>query len=134
MRLIIRDGTEPDGRGGLDFDLRDILETLGRTARVCTWRGSDIQYISRDERDVAPIEALAKGNAVSGDDLIDGIGQLSQIIDGQFEGTEPDSSTPLVIIRAIDSSWWEVLSDDETVLGAVRRRFRAIEEAGSKPI
>jgi hypothetical protein len=32
-----------------------------------------------DERDVAPMEALGDGHAVSGDDLVDGIGQLLQV-------------------------------------------------------
>jgi len=130
MRLIIRDGTLPGGGGGLNFDLREILQALGRKGRNCTWRGRDIQYVSRDERDVAPIEALGAGGAVSGTELIDRIEQLLQVIHRQFEGTESGGGAPLAIVRAIDSSWWEVLSDDETVLAAIRQRFSAVDEGG----
>jgi hypothetical protein len=132
-RLIIRDGTEAGGSGGLDFGLCDILHAIDQKGRTLSWRGRDIGYISKDERDVAVIQALGGGGVVSGSALFDGIDQLLQVIDGEFEGTEPGSAAPLVIIRAIDSSWWEVLSDDETVLAAIRRRFRAVEEASTEP-
>jgi hypothetical protein len=134
MQLIIRDGTEPGGRGHLDFDLLDIVQILGEQGRSYIWRGRDIQYVSRDEQDIAPLEALGSGAAVSETHLVDGLGQLLQVIWGQFEATEPGSDSPALVIRAIDSSWWEVSSDDEGVLGAVRQRFRAVEERPSKAV
>jgi hypothetical protein len=126
MRLIIRDGTEPGGQGGLEFDLREVLLAVEEQSRRCTWRGRDIHYVSRDDCDVGPMHSLGQGRAVAGDDLIDGIGQLLQVIDGEFEATEPGRDNPSLVIRAVDSSWWEVLSDDATVQAAIRRRFRVV--------
>jgi hypothetical protein len=87
--------------------------------------------VSRNERDVAVIQALAEGRAVDGAEFVTGLQQLLQTIDGEFEATEPGRLGPAVVIRAVDSSWWEVLSDDATVLAAIRQRFRVIEEDGS---
>jgi hypothetical protein len=70
----------------------------------------------------------------SPDDLIDGTRmlvaaqQLHQVIDGHFEAFE-NESTPWVVVRAVDSSWWEVLSDDQAVLDAVRSRFKVVEDS-----
>jgi hypothetical protein len=131
LRLIIRDGTEPGGGGGLAFDLPEVLGALGEKAQSWVWRGRDIQYVSRDERDVAVIQELAAGRALAGADLIAGLEQLLQIIDGEFEATEPGEQVPAVVIRAVDSSWWEVLSDDAAVLAAIRQRFGVVEEDGT---
>jgi hypothetical protein len=131
LRLIIRDGTEPGGGGGLAFDLPEVLGALGEKAHSWVWRGRDIQYVSRDERDVAVIQELAAGRALAGADLIAGLEQLLQIIDGEFEATEPGEQVPAVVIRAVDSSWWEVLSDDAAVLAAIRQRFGVVEEDGT---
>ena len=115
----------------MDFDLAEVLAALGQRARDCVWRGRNIQYVSRDERDVAAMQSLAEGWEVSGTDLLDGIAQVLQVVDGQFEATVPGGESPSVVIRAIDSSWWEVLSDDAEVQVAIRRRFRVVEEDGS---
>jgi len=129
LRLIIRDGTEQGG--GLTFDLPEILGALGQKAQSWVWRGRDVRYVSRNERDVAVIQALAEGRAVDGVEFVTGLEQLLQTIDGEFEATEPGRPAPTVVIRAVDSSWWEVLSDDATVLAAIRQRFRVVEEDGS---
>jgi hypothetical protein len=128
LRLIIRDGTEPGSGGGLTFDLPEVLGALGQRAQKWLWRGRDIQYVSRDERDVSVIEELADGGAVTGARLVAGLEHLLQIIDGEFAATEPGRQTPAVVIRAVDSSWWEVLSDDAVVLAAIRKLFRVVEE------
>jgi len=131
LRLIIRDGTKPVGGGGLTFDLSEVLEALGQNARSWVWRGRDIHYVSRDERDVAVVHALAEGRAVAGADLLAGLEELLQVIGGEFEAIEPGKEAPSVVVRVVDSSWWEVLSDDAAVLAAIRRRFRVVEEDGS---
>jgi hypothetical protein len=77
------------------------------------------------------IQELAAGRALAGADLIAGLEQLLQIIDGEFEATEPGEQVPAVVIRAVDSSWWEVLSDDAAVLAAIRQRFGVVEEDGT---
>jgi len=41
---------------------------------------------------------------------------------------ESDREMPWVVVRAVDSSWWEVISHDAEVREAIRKRFRQVEE------
>jgi len=61
-----------------------------------------------------------------GSELIEGARQLLQVVDGQFSGVDEDGNV-WVIIRAVDSSWWEVWSDNEWVHGAIGTHFRVVE-------
>ena len=125
--VVIRDGTQPGGSGGLEFDLAEVLGALGELAVQSDWSCSRLNYVSRDECDVEVLERAAAPNGrVKGADLLNGIQQLAQIIDGDFEATDANGHR-WAVVRAVDSSWWEVWSDDETALGAVRGRFKFTE-------
>ena len=125
MRLIIRDGTEPGGRGGLEFDLREVLLAVEEQSRRCTWRGRHIHYVSRDDCDFGPMHSLGQGRAVAGDDLVDGIGQLLQVIDGEFEATEPGRDNPSFVIRARSTALGgKCYPMMQLCRAAIRRRFR----------
>ena len=127
--LVIRDGTRADGgRDGLDFDLVDVLVALGPRVREIKWHCAHLHYISKDERDISVLEkATGAGQWVSGADLLAGIDQLLQVIDGEFEGLDQNGRR-WALIRAVDGSWWEVWSDDTSALGGVRDRFNVVED------
>jgi len=74
------------------------------------------------------MKAMAGGQGVKGRDLVSGIEQLLQVIDGAFVAIESDRELPWVVVRAVDSSWWEVISHDPEVREAIRKRFRQVEE------
>ncbi len=123
----IRDGTEPGGPGGLQFDLAQVLAALGRAAAKSRWTCADLQYTSKDELDIPALERAAiPGEEVLGSDLIEAKGNLLQVIDGQFTGIDKDGA-PWVIVRAVDSSWWEVWSNHNWVHDAIRAHFRVVE-------
>ena len=123
----ILDGTEPGGPGGLEFDLSRVLAALGQAAVKSRWTCADLNYISKGDRDVAVFErAGTQGEQVLGSELIEGARQLLQVVDGQFSGVDEDGNV-WVIIRAVDSSWWEVWSDNEWVHGAIGTHFRVVE-------
>jgi len=125
--VIIRDGTEPGGSGGLAFDLRDVLAALGPRAVESRWRFSHLHYVSRDEQDIPVLEHVAAQGAVSGADLAKGIEQLLQVIDGEFEAFD-ENDRRWAVVRVVDSSWWEVWSEDPSVLEAIRAKFRITED------
>jgi hypothetical protein len=130
-KMIIRDGAESLKAGALTFDLVDVLHALGPKVVSSRWRCSNLWYVSANERDIEVLErASAQGELVGGDDLLHAAARLSQTIDGQFEGVIGEGD-PWVIVRAVDSSWWEVSSDDQSVLDAVRARFQSTEEVSS---
>ena len=46
-----------------------------------------------------------------------------QIIDGVLEGRRPGDEAPYVLVRAVDSSWWDIESEDPVLLDAARAKF-----------
>jgi hypothetical protein len=131
-RVIIRDGTEPSGSGGREFDLRDILEALGPRAASCDWSCDGLQYCSTDETDVPSLDLAASGRRVPGAELCAELPRIRQVIDGEVRGF--DEGALWVVVRAVESSWWEVLSDDPSVFAAIAARFRVVEDAPSDAV
>jgi hypothetical protein len=123
----IRDGTEVGGHGGLDFDLAKVLAALGRAAGKSRWSCSDLNFVSKDDKVLPLLErASSVGQPVSGRELIESADQVQQVIDGQFTGVDEEGDA-WVVIRAVDSSWWEVWSDNQWVHDAILAHFRVVE-------
>jgi hypothetical protein len=125
--ILIRDGTEPGARGGLEFDLAEVLAALGDRVATSRWRGRGLFYVSRDEQDIESLERLGVGEDISGVDLLAALPRLLQVIDGEFEATSAAGEVPWVIVRAVDSSWWEIRSEEPRILEALRASFRVVE-------
>jgi hypothetical protein len=131
--LRIHDGTNKDPTvqlppgdvGGLSFDLADILRTLGTLGTRLTWscEGLDCFGGRAPELEAAAHAALS----MSGAELLTIAESLTQVIDGHFVGSDPITSEAIVDIRAVDSSWWEVRTSVQSIVDAVRVRFRAVE-------
>jgi hypothetical protein len=78
--------------------------------------------------------AKPPGPWVSGEEFLAHAREILQVIDGEFEAVQPgDLSPPWLILRAVDSSWWEVYSDDPDVEAAFRRAFHDIRPARYQP-
>jgi hypothetical protein len=128
-KLVIRDGTEPGARGALEFDLEDVLAALGPAVLKSRWRCSRLWYASKDGQAVELFDrASTQGELVDGEALLRACGHVSQFVDGEFEGIAARGG-PWVVIRAVDSRWWEVSSDRQDVLDAIRAGFRVVEDA-----
>ncbi len=121
--VIIRHGASPE----VTLGLPEILEALGDRALDSWWTCSDLNYVSRDDRDVAVLDAASvPGGRVKGAEFLNGLVQLLQVIDGVFTATDADGRQ-WVTVRAVDSSWWEVWSDVESVITMIKRRYREAE-------
>jgi hypothetical protein len=127
-KLVIRDGTEAGARGALDFDLEDVLAALGPVVLTSQWRCSGLWYIANDDRDVDLFDRLStQSDLIGGETLLRACGRVSRFIDGEFEGVAAGGDR-WIIIRAVDSSFWEVFSDRQDVLDAIRARFRVVDD------
>jgi len=75
------------------------------------------------------IEAVAEANTrLTGLALATLAERVHQIIWGQFTGFLPGApDAPWVTIRAIDSSFFDVTTDDEAVLGTIVSTFSEVE-------
>ena len=136
MRGIgIYDSTGPGEAGGLTFDLAQLVEALGARARVARWRAvPSPSYVS--DVDVAAFDAAgdSSGPWISGEEMLAHARAIRQVIDGEFQAVQPGELSALwLVLRAVDSSWWEVYSDDPEVEAALRRAFHDIRPARYQP-
>ena len=124
LGIIIRDADERDV---LTVDLASILEIVGERALASRWRVADVDttggeaaeqlYRVSDDRLLIPgrtLLELARG--------------VWQIVDGTFEAYDNDAELPWLIVRAVDSSEWDVLSTDVVVLTELTMAFRDVSE------
>ena len=130
----IEDGTRndptaslPPGTAGcLDFDLAEVLEALGTRAAQSYWRAEHLDCFGDG---YAEFVALCEAGAlIPGAQLRRLADTIVQVIDGDFTGTEPEAEGPWIIVKAVDSSWWEVWTDDAGAFASLRQRFRAVAD------
>jgi hypothetical protein len=119
----------------LDFDLRHILAALGAQAIECSWTMSgvaayDAAFDATGEQ-AGRLEKLAtSGRRIKGDRLRDLANGTKQVIWGEFQAYADASATvPVFIVRAIDSSFYEVATNDPRVLQNLRATFRDVRLA-----
>jgi hypothetical protein len=112
----IADGTR-DG-GGLTFDLIDVLDAIEPLVSGLTW---EARCISSVWFDVDPwADSWADAPLRLDRDALRAR-WAGQIIDGRFAALDDDSD--VLVIEAVDSSFWLVWSADAAVLSAVTSRF-----------
>lgn len=110
-------------------DLRDVLPVLGQRALLATWRVAGVARYDEDPMVVGDeaaerLEALHRSqDMISGVLLSELVDRTVQIIWGEFRAYKDGGTEPWVIVRAIDSTWCEVETDDEDVLDILRRSF-----------
>lgn len=120
MVLEIRDSTN----GILSFDLREILLVVGSVRTDLCWRLSGVDAYGEGGRRLS--DASDKADVLSNAQLVDIAVRVDQVIDGVFCGYTDINETPWVVIRAIDSTSWEVECDDERLAQSLLRRFSAV--------
>ncbi|KAA0695593.1 hypothetical protein DTW90_21630 [Neorhizobium sp. P12A] len=74
------------------------------------------------------LEGLAQDDGeLSGSDLVTIAENTRQVIWGEFVGSAPtQSNKPWVVIRAVDSTFYEIDSDDEAVLNKIRSTYKDV--------
>ncbi len=138
----------PDGF--LSFDLKDILLCLGPSIRDYSWLITELDCIGEDaERIGESVEKNKKGLNISADDLVEVSQRIHQTIDATIIGTRrkedldslrngftglehfPQDKTE-VIIRAIDSSFFEVITKNQEHVRRLEKCFKNIREENPK--
>jgi hypothetical protein len=128
----------------LALDLRDLIDLLAPRSLQASWTVSPVRMnypkLSRsiDEFMITgpgqpgedQLELLAaSGSSVSGTTLSEHAHATWKVIWGQFVATLPEQSDAWVVIRAIDSTFYEVTSSDEAVLNAIRSTYKDVRVA-----
>jgi hypothetical protein len=108
-------------RDNLPISLQDILNVLGATGRSAVWRVSGVEVAPSELADRLHA-ASDRGMALSGDELF-ALAAGIQVIDGEFEATRAKTTEPWVLLRAVDGTSWDVVTDDLGVLRDYERSF-----------
>ena len=127
-RIVIRSANESSGPRS--FGLEELLTALGAPAVQSWWRCARLWYESRDNRDVAELDRAERSHTLlSGKQLLRAARRVREIIDGEFQAVREGEDRPWLVLRAFDSSWWEVVSDDWSTVAAIRSALAIDEQA-----
>jgi hypothetical protein len=140
-----------DERNVLAFDLQELLDALGERALALDWIVTDYDPVTEDEEVSAFADAVYKaqtaaprtGVRLTSSELSALADKTLQTIDGQFIGIPPDTPTPAhelidlrtfptsdaaLVIKAVDSSFWVVVTKSDGDVALIRERFRDVRE------
>jgi hypothetical protein len=129
--ITISDST--DDQQMLAVDLVDILRVLGPSAVDSEWQISGVECAggAAAEKLHQLADRRARG---SGRELLSLAAGATQVIEGVFAGYHKGEARPWITIRAVDSSAFDVQSDDEDALARLKQHFRNVTEFGGAPL
>ena len=111
----------------LAVDLVDIFRLLGSEVEDTEWELSEVESVGNTAAD--ELHRLAGTKArVPGQTMLQLAAGVTQIIDGVFTGYRGGQDQPWIIIEAVDSSAYDVQSEDEAVLARIRQRFNHVAD------
>lgn len=117
-----------DPRSGvLSFDLRNILSVLGEDAKRSTWTVRDVECLG-GEAAAALHHASDAGELLAGGRLFDIARDVEQIIEGEFSARLPEEEVDWIRIQAVDSSAFDVRTEREDILTALKAKFSRVED------
>ena len=119
--------TDKTADGVLSFDLRDIIRCLGEPAVESYWEIGDLECLGPDAE--AFYKQARQPARLSGRSLLRLADHIDQVIDGEFRGYRNlGDGEPWVIVRAVDSSAYDVESNDDAALNTLRHRFKQVTD------
>jgi hypothetical protein len=117
---------DKDSQGCLAFDLREILLCLGDDATDRVWHCENLWVTGEAFQEFEFVEKAA--TEIEGSRLLSLAERTAQVIDGDFLGRRRGEKGVSIRIRAVDSSFWEVIGD-EACLDKLRAGFRDVRPA-----
>ena len=116
--------TDSDQRGVLSISLSNLLAILQPTIRDSVWTCDNVESTGKASSDLHRICDIK--SKVDSETLVRLASGLDQVIDGTFSAFRPRQSRPWLIIRAVDSSAYDVETDEPRLLDSFRTRFQRV--------
>ncbi len=126
MRIAIYD---LDSSGVLSVDLRKVLRALNKIVLHANWSVNRVYYQGEKFEVVGTVAKELEQLALSKERILTSeLEKISrtkhQLIWAEFRAYEtPNEGTPFLLIRAVDSSWFEILSEDPAVISSINTTF-----------
>lgn len=111
----------------LAFDLIDILRLAGTDVESSSWRCRNVECTGDLAEELHRVSDA--GSTLSGTEMRRLAGGVLQIIDGDFEAYSAGEMRPWLVVRAIDSSEYAVITRDDRLLARIRERFRDVRDS-----
>ena len=108
-------------RDGDYVTLADLLRLLGETIRNYTWKAK-IEEVAPHPKAEA-FEAMLRNYALNTAELLAVADWDVQIIDGEVIGYADPEQTAAITIRAVDSTSWDILSPDPSILSTFANAY-----------
>lgn len=124
MRGITISDSTPDGF--LAVNLIDILEIIVPAIATTQWQITNLECVGTTAKKLYQI--ADNRQLISSELLLELVAEITQIIDGKFEGYLLNQNQPWLIITAVDSSAYDVETVDENILNQIRQQFEQISE------
>jgi hypothetical protein len=116
----------------LAVDLVDILHLCDSQVQASNWHVSDVECIGEGADELRAISD--SGRPLGGEELLRLAGSVSQVIDGDFQGFLNAAPRPWLIVRAVDSTFYVVITNDAVVLSKIRTRFKDVRESSVEEV
>ena len=116
--------------GVLALDLRHLMRLLAPGSLQASWMVTSTEEgFEAVGKGGARLEELAETETkLSGGELLDLAEDTVQVIWGEFIGIAPsDLDQKWLTIRAVDSSYWEIITSDDAVLEKVRTAYSDVQ-------
>ncbi|HQU42527.1 MAG TPA: hypothetical protein PK867_06925 [Pirellulales bacterium] len=116
-----------DQRHVLKVDLADILAAVGDAVEASTWALSGVEVLGGT--DAEELQRLSdERRTIDGKSLALRARNVSQVMEGEFRAFRGAEESPWLVIYAVDSSGYDVLTDDDELLGRLRAKFQDVRE------
>lgn len=112
--------------GFLAVNLIDILQSIGPAVLTTQWQISHLECLGTTAEQLYQIADTQQW--ISGALLLELAAEITQVIDGNFQGNRLHENQPWLTITAVDSSAYDVETLDENILAQIRRQFQQVNE------
>src|SRR5262245_43271190 len=125
--VTIHDWRPLGGGNVMAFDLIDILRLAERDVRTSALRCRNVECMGELAEELHRVSDT--GITISGQEMLQLASNIRQTIDGNFEATRDGENHPWLVVRAVDSTLYVVITEDRRLLGRIRERFRDVRNS-----
>lgn len=118
-------------QGVLSFDLRDLLACVAPVAVQMDWRVQTLEYTGERAEQLHAL--VDQGHLITGASLVMIADGVDQVIEGELFGYMQGDATPALVLRAVDSTRWDVASPSEALLDEFRKKYRVVIDVEDVP-
>jgi hypothetical protein len=111
----------------LSFDLVEVLQAIGDDIDCSLWTCHGVECAGGESADVLH-KACDDSQVLVRAVLLQLARGVTQVIDGEFIGRMPGEDEPRGLIRAVDSTAFDVGSTRDSVLDLARARFASVAD------